>query len=111
MSIEKILYEHRYRDVSGDYETAPYYKHIGCSCGWEQNIAGMSGWRSWRAAHEAHLADLIRAELTGDDTAEALAHWMAADFALRSGKYVDWRYLDYSSRSILGALAERLVGK
>lgn len=55
-TIPALLAAHRYRDVLGDYEIAPFYKHFGCSCGWEQNIAGMSGWQSWLAAHEAHVA-------------------------------------------------------
>ena len=57
--VAEVLATHRYRDVSGDYEVTPYYKHFGCSCGWEQSIAGMSGWRSWVAAYEAHVAEQI----------------------------------------------------
>ena len=56
-----VLAEHRYRDVLGDYEIKPFYRHFGCSCGWEQNIAGMSGWRSWLAAHETHAVDALLA--------------------------------------------------
>lgn len=59
--LAEVLAAHHYRDVLGDYEVAPYYKHFGCSCGWEQNIAGMNGWRSWVAAHDAHLADAVLA--------------------------------------------------
>lgn len=56
-----ILAEHQYLEVWGDYEIKPYTKQFGCSCGWEQNIAGMSGWRSWLAAHHAHVAEVLAA--------------------------------------------------
>lgn len=52
---------HHYRDVLGNYEISPYYKHVGCTCGWERDIAGMSGWRSWIAAHDEHVAEAILA--------------------------------------------------
>lgn len=59
--LAEVLAEHRFRDLLGDYEIKPYYKHFGCSCGWERNIAGMSGYWSWLAAHEAHVAEQIAA--------------------------------------------------
>ena len=64
--VMEALSGHRYRDVLGDYETPPHYRHFGCSCGAEWNIAGMSGWRSWVATYEAHLADVILAALGAD---------------------------------------------
>lgn len=67
--VMEALSGHRYRDVLGDYETPPHYRHFGCSCGAEWNIAGMSGWRSWVATYEAHLADVILAAL-GAETRE-----------------------------------------
>lgn len=61
--LRAVLAAHRYRDVRGDYEMEPYRKHFGCSCGWQQDIGGMSGYWSWVAAHEAHIADAITAHL------------------------------------------------
>lgn len=74
-----LLGEHRYRDVLGDYEVAPYYRHFGCSCGWEQDIAGMSGWESWRAAHEAHVAAVVRAHYEPEGEWEPGRWWRAVD--------------------------------
>lgn len=79
-ALAKALGEHRFRDLLGDYEVAPFYKHFGCSCGWEQNIAGMNGWRSWVAAHEDHVADALLAP--GGVVAGIVAE--AVDAAMRS---------------------------
>jgi hypothetical protein len=62
-ALVEVLAEHRYRDVLGDYDTAPFYRHFGCSCGWEQNIEGMSGWRSWVATHNEHVAGILESIL------------------------------------------------
>jgi hypothetical protein len=74
--IAEVLRAHRYHDVLGDYEIAPYYRHVGCSCGWERNIVGMAGYWSWLAAHEAHVAEAMAAkvaELLGsEETREAV---------------------------------------
>lgn len=59
--LREVLAAHRYRDVLGDYEIKPYRKHFGCSCGWQQDIGGMSGYWSWVAAHETHVAEQLLA--------------------------------------------------
>lgn len=54
--LAEVLAAHQWRDVQGNYEVAPYIKHFGCSCGWLQDVAGMSGFRSWQGVHIAHVA-------------------------------------------------------
>lgn len=61
--IAAVLAEHVWRDVQGDYEISPYFKHFGCSCGWHQDITGMSGYRSWLAGHRAHVSAALDAAL------------------------------------------------
>ena len=59
--LAETLGKHRYIDTWGDYEEAPYTRQFGCTCGWEQNIAGMNGWTSWLAAHQSHVAEHLAA--------------------------------------------------
>ncbi|WP_067434128.1 hypothetical protein [Nocardioides jensenii] len=121
--IAGLLAEHGYRDVRGDYETAPYYMHIGCTCGWQQDIGGMSGWRSWLDAHTAHVAAVL-VEAGIGDVDQAYAEWlergevihalrerMAKVEALADG----WaaksaRYIRYAEGSVIANL-HHMVGK
>jgi hypothetical protein len=69
-AVATVLAEHYWNETRGDSGDRGG-KWWRCSCGHEENVAGMSGYPSWRTAHNAHVAAAL-APLLAAERARAL---------------------------------------